>query len=138
MRGQSRNDYSNFRRNKQTKKRGNANKMSTTETENYSERKITSFTGKKFKWTGKAIRKGRWPEYPEDSTYSIDVYETKGQTLVAWITNDREGLSDVVSADTEENLIAELQDHEWASEEYFMAALQNTFPEEDIWVEEIE
>jgi len=110
--------------------------MSTTGTENYTDHNVTSFTGKKFKWTGKLIRSGQ-PEDP-DSTYSIVVYETKSQTLVAWITDDRQGLNDVVYADTNQDLIEALSGHEWASAEYFMGALQNAYPDEDIWVEEIE
>jgi hypothetical protein len=111
--------------------------MSTTETATYTNHTVTTLTGKKVRWSGRAIGQGQWPEYP-DSAYSIEIYETKNQTLVVWITDVRQGLNDVVSADDNPDLIESLEQHEWANEESFMAALQNTFPDEDIWVEEIE
>jgi hypothetical protein len=58
--------------------------------------------------------------------------------LVAAISEAAENHEDVVIAPSQALLIVGLRDHEWAQYDDFMAALQNTFPDEEIWTEVID
>ncbi len=102
------------------------------------ELKVVCPNGKIVKWIGAQIAYGEWPEALYNAGYSITVYETAGGKLVASIYNVDENCNDVVVAPTQGFLISGLRNHEWAQNDDFMAALQNAFPDEEIWCEEIE
>jgi hypothetical protein len=110
----------------------------TTVSEEYTAIKVVCQNGKIVKFTGKQITEGRWPEDQSDAGCSITVYETKRGTLVAAIYNANENHEDVVSAHSQEVLITDLRNHDWAENDDFMGALQGAFPDEEIWTETIE
>ena len=102
------------------------------------ELKVVCPNGKIVRWTGKEVAYGEWPEGISNTGFSITIYEIPQGSLVASIYDAAEGQEDVVVGPSQAFLISRLRHHEWAQNDDFMAALQNAFPEEEIWTEVIE
>src|ERR1700750_1400737 len=96
---------------------------------------IITSEGKKARWSGKQVACGVWPD---DEGTSIGIYLTDGGHWVAWVTlmlSDGEEEEAVITADSEDELVEILENHQgFCENEYYLGALQNTYPKRDIWV----
>jgi hypothetical protein len=101
------------------------------EVSEYQEYSAETKDGKKLKWAGKPICKGN------GGNIYVDVTETRGGTIVAEVYNDHSGDSEVLTASNVEELIDNITQH-FDGDEETLAAFQDAFPDEEMWVETID